>query len=114
MPLAATEVAAIFGNVSNMIDLGWKAKCVLNPLYSDILIQEIWDCPLYNLKGHMNTSPNYDAILSLNVVVFLADSADPDEMQHNAAFHLGIHFLRTFPFRGDKNGHYLTRLNIVL
>ena len=28
----------------------------------------------------------------------LANSADPDEMQHNAAFHLGLHFLPKYPF----------------
>ena len=29
--------------------------------------------------------------LSLRVVLILANSADPDEMQHYAAFHLGLH-----------------------
>ena len=36
--------------------------------------------------------------LSLNVVVILANSADPDEMQHLiAAFHLGLHCLPKYP-----------------
>ena len=29
----------------------------------------------------------------------LANSADPDEMQHDAAFHLGLHCLPKYPFR---------------
>ena len=27
-------------------------------------------------------------------------SEDPDEMQHYAAFHLGLHFLQKYSFRG--------------
>ena len=29
----------------------------------------------------------------------LANSADPDEMQHHAAFHMGIHCLPKYPFK---------------
>ena len=41
---------------------------------------------------------NYDVFLSLKVVLILANSADPDEMQHDAAFHLNaalimLHFI---------------------
>ena len=32
-------------------------------------------------------------LLSLKIVLLLANSADPDEMQHDAAFHLGLHCL---------------------
>ena len=42
----------------------------------------------------------YDVFLSLNAVLILANSADPDEMQHLAAFHLGLHCLPKYPFRG--------------
>ena len=38
--------------------------------------------------------------VSLNVVLILANNVDPDEMQHYAAFHLGLHCLRKYPFRG--------------
>ena len=41
-----------------------------------------------------------DVCLSLKVVLILADSAGPDEMQHYAAFHLGLHCLPKYPFRG--------------
>ena len=33
--------------------------------------------------------------ISLYVVLTLGNSADPDEMQHYAAFHLGLHCLRS-------------------
>ena len=45
-----------------------------------------------------------------NVVFFclvslftFTDSADPDEMQHYAAFHLGLHCLQKYSFRGSPN-----------
>ena len=31
--------------------------------------------------------------------LFYLDSADPDEMQHNAAFRLGLHFLQKYSFK---------------
>ena len=34
---------------------------------------------------------NCDVFLSLKVVLNLVNSEDPDEMQHYAAFHLGLH-----------------------
>ena len=34
--------------------------------------------------------------------MILANSADPDEMQHDAAFYLGLHCLQKYPFRGFK------------
>ena len=40
---------------------------------------------------------------SLKVVLILAKSADPNEMQHYAAFHLGRHCLPKYPFRGFQN-----------
>ena len=30
----------------------------------------------------------------------LANSVDPDKMQHYAAFYLGLHYLQKYPFRG--------------
>ena len=38
--------------------------------------------------------------LSLKVVLILTNSVDPDEMQNYAAFHLPIHCLQKYPFRG--------------
>ena len=34
---------------------------------------------------------------------FKTNSVHPDEMQHNAAFHLGLHCLLKYPFRGFPN-----------
>ena len=36
----------------------------------------------------------------MKIVLILANSADPDEMQHDAAFHLGLHYLPKYPFSG--------------
>ena len=36
----------------------------------------------------------------MNVVLILANSADPDEMQHYAAFHRGLHCLPKHLLRG--------------
>ena len=38
---------------------------------------------------------SYDVFLSLEVVLILANSEDPDEMQHFAAFHLGLHICQS-------------------
>ena len=37
---------------------------------------------------------------SLKIVSILANSVNPDEMPHNVAFHLGLHWLPKYPFRG--------------
>ena len=35
--------------------------------------------------------------------VTFTNSVDPDEMQHYAAFHLGLHCLQKYSFRGFPN-----------
>ena len=35
--------------------------------------------------------------------LFYLYSVDPDEMQHYAAFHLGLHCLQKYSFRGFPN-----------
>ena len=47
--------------------------------------------PTVQFKGHRQKFLNYDVVLSLNVVLILPNSADPDGMQHHAAFYLGLH-----------------------
>ena len=47
----------------------------------------------------------YDVFLSLKVVLILANCADPDEMQHYAAFHLGLHCLPKYHFKGFHNNN---------
>ena len=44
-----------------------------------------------------------DAFLSLKIVLILENSADPDEMLHDAAFHLGLHCLPTYLFTSIQN-----------
>ena len=39
--------------------------------------------------------------LSLKISYVFPNSADPDEMQHYAAFHLGLHCLPRYPFIRD-------------
>ena len=45
--------------------------------------------------GHRSVFLNYDVSPSLMIVFTLTNSVNPDEMPHNAAFHLGIHCLST-------------------
>ena len=54
---------------------------------------------IWTLRGHRLIFLNYDEFLSLKVVLILTNSADPDEMQHYAAFHLDLHCLTKNPFR---------------
>ena len=57
--------------------------------------------PIVHFKGlWVDYFLNYDGFLSLKVVLVLANGADPDEMQHYAAFHLGLHCLPMQPFMG--------------
>ena len=46
---------------------------------------------------------NNDVVMSLRIVFTLTKSVDPDEMQHYAAFHLGLHCLQKDSFRGFQN-----------
>ena len=50
-------------------------------------------------KGSQVEFLNCLVFLSLKAVLILANSADPDEMQHYAAFHLGLHCLPKYPFK---------------
>ena len=43
--------------------------------------------------GHRYNFLNNEVPLSLKVALILANSADPDDMQHNAGFCLGLHCL---------------------
>ena len=41
---------------------------------------------------------NCDVFLSLKIALNLANIEDPDEMQHYAAFHLGLHCFPKYPY----------------
>ena len=61
-----------------------------NPLYSDGL-------PIVYIMGTENFLNNdVHVFLSMNIVLIVANSADPDEMQHYALFRLGFHYLPKF------------------
>ena len=47
-------------------------------------------------------------------VLFLASSEDPDEMQHDAAFHLVLHCLPKYSFRGFQNTKGAKQCYIVM
>ena len=44
-----------------------------------------------------------DIFLSLKIDFVSANSEDPDEMPHNAAFHLDLHCLPNYLFRGLRS-----------
>ena len=50
-------------------------------------------------KGSEVDFPNKYVLRSLNIEIIIINIADPDEMQHYAAFHLGLHCLPNYPFR---------------
>ena len=59
---------------------------------------------------------NYDVFLSMKVDLISANSADPDEMQYNAAFHLGLYCLPEYLVSGfqytmgyDRFSRFATR-----
>ena len=74
-----------------------------NSLYSDEILSIHIDTisiglsiVCFKIKGSFFL--NYDDVfLSLKVIVIVANSVNPDEMQHYAAFHLGLHCLPKYP-----------------
>ena len=51
----------------------------------------------------MSEFPNYDVFKSLKIVLISEKSVDPNEIQHYAAFHLCLHCLQKYSFRGFQN-----------
>ena len=90
---------ALYGLVKklkNLLSLIIEALTLCFLMYFPI---HVCDCPLCTLRGHNKRFLNH-VFLSLTVVLILANSAEPDEMQHDAAFHLGLHCLQKYLFRG--------------
>ena len=52
------------------------------------------------IKGSQVIISKNIVFLSLMINIVLANSADPDEMPHYAAFHLDLHCLARYLFRG--------------
>ena len=59
-----------------------------------------------SIEGAQDIISNNIAFSSLKIDFVLANSADPDEMPHNAAFHLGLRCFSKCSLRGfgSKNG----------
>ena len=55
-------------------------------------------CTYLGISGY-NFQKNV-VFFCLKIFFTFTNSVDPDEMQHHAAFHLGLHCLPKFPFRG--------------
>ena len=61
---------------------------------------EVLGHPLHTLRDQKYTFLSYNVLMSLRVVLILANSQDPDEMQLYAAFHLRLHCLTNYLFKG--------------
>ena len=55
---------------------------------------------MYIAGSQVIISPKIIVFICLKIDFVFANSADPDEMLHYAAFHLGLHCLPKYPFRG--------------
>ena len=78
------------------------------PLHIDTIRMGL---PIVYFNGSKVKFLNYDVFLSLKVVLILANSADPNETQHYAAFHLGLHGLpqlNSTVLTSDYTYHILT------
>ena len=69
------------------------------PIHIDTIIMGL---PIVYFKGSQIKFSELWSFLSLKIVLILANSADPNEMQHYAAFHLGLHCLPKYKFRGSR------------
>ena len=57
-----------------------------------------------NIKGFQVIIVKNIAFFCLKIIFFIfTNLVDPDEMQYNAAFHLGLHCLQKYSFRGFPN-----------
>ena len=66
------------------------------------------------LKGSQVAKfPNSGIFLSLKIVLTSAKSADPDEMQHYAVFHLSLHCLPKYTFRVSRKQRGLKQLFVL-
>ena len=78
----------------------------VNPLYSDGFSHNTCWCSKYGIVHFALLGVKARIFLIMvyfcqwRFVLILANSVDPDEMQQYAAFHLGLHCLQKYPFRG--------------
>ena len=73
-----------------------------------------WSLILYISGGAGYNFQKYYILLS-EYLFYLTNSVDPDEMQHYAAFDLGLHCLQKYLFKGFWNTKgKLTGMNSIL
>ena len=65
------------------------------PIHSDTISTD--------LRGQSSKCLNFNIFLFLKIILILANSADPDEMPPNAAFHLGLQCLPKYLLIGIQN-----------
>ena len=80
---------------------------LFNPLYANGFFLLVWynkhwtvHCTYLGVSGY---SLKKIVFFCLKIFFTFTNSADPDEMQHYAAFHLGLHCLQNYLFRGFLN-----------
>ena len=60
--------------------------------------------PYYISRGvRLNLKKKNVVFFFLKIFFTFTNSVDPDEMQHFAAFHLGLHCVQKYSFRGFPN-----------
>ena len=62
-------------------------------IFPGIFIEYVWNCLFCVIRGHRQKFLNCDAFLPQIFVFIFVNCADPHEMPHYAAFHLGLHGL---------------------
>ena len=96
--------------LSCTITLGKLSKIKVNPFQTNGIIHKA----IYNItsgwsieyiEGSQVIISEIFCIFSLKIDFALANSIDPDEMPHNAAFHLGLHCLHKYLLRGIYSLH---------
>ena len=81
-------------------------KFYVNPLYTNgffllVCYNKLWivHCTYLGMSGY-NLKKN---VFCLKIFFTFTNSVDPDEMQHNAAFHQGLHCMQKYSFSGFPN-----------
>ena len=60
----------------------------------------VFPIPIDTISKELSIVYFKGVFLCLKIILILENSADTDEIQHFAAFHLGLHCLPKNPFRG--------------
>ena len=82
-----------------------KPGLKVNPLYTNgfffLVLYNKLGIDHYTYQGVSCYDFQNNFIFCLKIFFFiLTNSVDPDEMPHYAAFHLGLHCMPKYPFRG--------------